>query len=406
MTKLKVTGVESHETGSRFTSLYFFGLILSGISIRIIGNVYLGEIILAILTFDRVLSSRKYPMPKMWRFFMFSGVIWIFANLIGSIHADKSLTVILISIFTPILTICCLSTCVFFMSKSENLLFRSVLFFSIGRLIGLLLDPLPYTSSSPWKFGYGDSVILLFISCSYFLRFVKIQWMGQMALGVISLLNQARTLAFIVFISSLALVPFQKPNKGRLFFLIMGLFVPILYWIYISLGLSGNLGLYEVKRATLLTSTDFGPIAARKEFIFSARAFFESPFLGYGFNPKVDPQIILSGYQFWAEQGYPISNFDPSVLPVHSFLWGALVQGGIFAGLFWIICLVIAIEKVVKIMEYNRRIRVLILYSAMAMIFNIVFSPYGAYERLYVAILMGTLIAIKLNTSNRESYGI
>jgi len=392
---LKSNSVSSHEVKPRFENLYFLGLLLSGISFRVIGNIYLGELILAFLAIERIFTIKKLNAPKIWRYLIFAGVIWTFANLIGSVYSAKNWNLILIAVFTPMLTISCLSTCVYFMSQSEDLVFRSVLLFSIGRLIGIVLNPLPYTATYPWKFGYGESCILLFIVISYYLKFVKIQLAGEIVLSAISLVNQARTLAFMVIVSALALITFQKRGRNRTIFLILGICVPVIYWIYLNLGINGSLGSNEISRARLLTATDLGPIAARKEIVFSAKAFLQSPIFGYGFDPVVNPKIIISGYQFWADHGYPIYNYDPTVLPVHSFFWAALIQGGIFAGIFWVLCLVFALGKILRIMEFPPRNRVLVLYCAVAMVDRILFSPFGAYERLYVAIFIGTLISIK-----------
>jgi hypothetical protein len=232
---------------------------------------------------------------------------------------------------------------------------------------------------------------------------VKIQLAGEIALSAISFVNQARTLAFMVIVSALALIPLQKRSRNRTIFLILGICLPVIYWIYLNLGINGSLGSKEISRARLLTATDLGPIAARKEIVFSAQAFLQSPIFGYGFDPVVNPKIIISGYQFWADHGYPIYNYDPTVLPLHSFLWAALIQGGIFAGIFWVLCLGFALGKILRIMEFQRRNRVLVLYCAVAMVDRILFSPFGAYERLYVAIFIGTLISVKHEKPYRKN---
>ena len=398
---LDSTSVFTHKTKPLVAKFYFLGLLLSGISVRVIGDIYLGECILALLAIERILTNKKISTPKIWRYLFFAGIIWTIANLIGSVYSAKSWSLILIAVFTPILTISCLSTCVFFMCQSDTLIFRSVLLFSIGRLIGIILDPLPYTATYPWKFGYGESFILLFIIISYYLRFVKFQLVGMIALCAISFVNQARTLAFMVIVSALALIPIQKRNRNQSILLILGICLPLIYWIYLNLGTNGGLGSEEISRARLLTATDFGPIAARKEIVFSAQAFVQSPIFGYGFDPVVNPKIIISGYQFWADHGYPINNYDSSVLPLHSFFWAALIQGGIFAGIFWFLCLVFGFKKIFRIMEFQRRDRVLLLYCAVAMVDRILFSPFGAYERLYVAIFVGTLVSVKRENPDR-----
>ena len=382
--------------------LYFLGLLLSGISFRVIGDVYVGEIILTLLSIDRLMFRKKNTFIKVWHNLKIAGIIWTLANLVGSIHSSKSFTVLLISVFTPILTISCLSTCLHYMNQSESVLVQSLMIFALGRFLGIMVDPLPYTDTYPWKFGYGENLILLFIVLSYYLGFMKRQFFGGMVLSAISIINQSRTLAFLIFVSVLALLTGPKRKKNLSILFIFGTFLPIVYWIYLNLGISGNLGVEEISRTKLLTSTNLGPLAARKEVIFSFRAFLESPIFGYGFNPNVKPDVIASGYQFWADHGYTINNYDSSTLPLHSFFWAAVIQGGILASSFWVLSFFFAVGKVFKITEYRLAIRVLVLYSAVAMVDRILFSPFGAYERLYVAIFMGILISTSVRNRTKE----
>lgn len=370
---------------------------------RILGDIYIGEVVLSLIAIHSIFQKKNHVTNRHMRLLQAFSIIWIISNLVASFNSSKELKWILIGVFTPLITIACLSTCFRFMNLSNDILVKSILFFAVGRLIGALLNPLPYTDAYPWKFGYGENVILLFLATCFIINRSIVTFFGTFILSAISFFNHARTLAFLTLAVGISLIPGHKKSRSKQIIILLAIFMPLCYWIYINLGLSGYLGSNEISRAQLLTSTNLGPLAARKEVIFSFNAFTKSPLLGYGFNPQVDPHIVISGYQFWADHGYPIRDFDPSVLPLHSFLWSALIQGGFFASSFWIACLLISFFAVYKTLEFGRTSRVLVIYFSTAMIDRILFSPYGAYERLNVSIFMASLLIFLTKIERKQN---
>ena len=273
--------------------------------------------------------------------------------------------------------------------------------FAVGRLIGVVLDPLPYTALLPWKFGYGEWVILLALTSVAINRSIRMLWIFTPILIIISITNEARTLALLT--AGAAFVSFFGPKKRVSVSLLMAVTVlPIfMYYGYLEVALGGYLGNTEINRARLLVENDLGPLAARKEFIFSTRAFFDSPILGYGFEPEVKREIIADGYQELISKGIKVDYAYLNELPMHSFIMSAFVQGGIFAGIFWLFAIFNSLKAFIFTIEMQRYQRSLAAYLSLALIDRILFSPFGAYERLTAAIFLSYLLTFrKIEESN------
>jgi hypothetical protein len=79
----------------------------------------------------------------------------------------------------------------------------------------------------------------------------------------------------------------------------------------------------------------------------------------------------------------------------------ALVQGGIFAGIFWLFAIFNSFKTFIYTIEMKRFERPLAAFLSLALINRILFSPFGAYERLTAAILLGYLLTVrKIKESN------
>ena len=370
--------------------------MFSGISLRIFGDVYLTEIVLSVFAVFSIASGKKVFVHKsvtLVPLFFFS---WFFANLFSSLVSGKSIVQVLIALFTVILTGLTVRSVLEFFLEFPHLILTSFALFSVGRITGLLVQPQPYTVALPWKFGFGEWFILL-----AFLFFAKSNSRKFLFTVVplfiyISLSGEARTLSFLL-VGTLA-ISFIA-NKKRVstgLVLAVSLLPFFVYFTYLDLALSGRLGDSEIGRARILAESDLGPLAARKEFAFSTRAFIESPIIGRGFDPVVSAEILNSGAQELLKNGVKIDYAYLSEFPMHSFLMSSLVQGGIFAGLFWLLMLLRAAQAIIysTILEYS--LRPLTVYICLSMIGRILFSPYGALERLNVAFFASYILIVNI----------
>lgn len=378
--------------------------LLSGISIRILGDVYIGELILSIFIISSLLIGKKISINPVALKLIKAAIVWLVANSISSIYREKSFSLTLIAIFTVILTALSFAAIAHFFETYPNRIMNFVLVYCLGKFIGVIIQPGSYTSALPWKFGFGEPLILatlVFVSIS---GKAYLTYLGIGLMIIISLTNESRTLAFTCLFALsayiLRMLKILKSSK-KLFVLIVGL-IPLLYNLYLQVALSGSLGLHEVDRAQILTSTDLGPFAARKEFVFSVQAFIQSPFLGYGFDPLVSRDLIMQGYKTLLDLGLNVKVLNDTDLPIHSFLMSALVQGGLFAGLFWIYSLKIVGGSFLKLTDIEVSKVPLYTYVAATLVDKILFSPFGALERVNSALFLVLLINIHPKTEKSD----
>lgn len=381
---------------SDFKVLYI-AFLFSGIYIRALGNVYLGEIILSLFILVKILNGKKLFLSLLASRFIRAAIVWFIANGVSSIYREKSLSLILISIFTVILTVLSFAAIAHVFEKYPDKLTFSIILYCLGKILGFLVQPGPYTSVLPWKFGFGEPIILVTLVLVGLSRKNYITLFALSLLIFISVTNEARTLSFICLFAMTAFLLMRIKifsSKKYLYVLVLAL-VPIIYSIYLQLALSGLLGAHEAERALILTNSDLGPFAARKEFIFSIQAFIKNPIIGYGFNPEVSSNLIMRGYQTLNNLGIKVEILNDTDIPIHSFLMSAFVQGGIFAGIFWIYALKISFSSLLRLPEIQVHQVPILAYLAATMIDKILFSPFGALERMNSALFLVLLIHMR-----------
>ncbi len=378
--------------------LFYLALMLSGIPIRIIGDVYLGEIILLVYSADLYFSKTKVFIGKYWQSLPKLFLLWGVANVFSSIANGKNLQLGAVAVFTVVLTFSSLYAMIGFAGKYGAPLKTVGLLFVLGRLAGALIFPNSNSEMLLWKFGVGEWVILLTI------LFMKISGKPKVFLSLLflcaifSFLSEARTLGMLSFLVMIfSTVKLKRKSSAGFVSVITLLTLPIIYLLYIQMANNNLLGDKEFLRAQILASSEIGPLAARTEFVFSSQAFLQSPLYGLGFDPKVNSEIIYNGYNWLSQHGVMVGTQFPSKLPLHSFVMSAFVQGGIFAGLFWVITIVFAIRQLLTIAEYEKTSRALLVYAAFSLLNRILFSPYGAYERLNTCFFLLIIFIISEN---------
>ena len=382
---------------------YFLGsLLLSGISIRLFGDVYITEVLLSFFALISLISGKKVFNQKGLRIFPFVFISWFMANLVSSVLADKSLSLTLIALGTPLLTGLTFRAALEYLQTFPDEKYRVLFFFIIGRILGVVVNPLPYTSEFPWKFGYGEWVILLSLILVAKYKSLLLLWVLAPILAVISLINESRTLTFLI-LAAFAITSLSPRKRGSLILLVTLTLFPVLsYYAYLDIALNGALGERESSRAQLLASSDLGPLAARKEFVYSSKAFVDSPLIGYGFEPQVNRQILEAGSQELISKGVRVNYAYLNELPMHSFLMSGLVQGGVFAGFIWIVAIRRSAAGFIRSIEMPKYKRSLSVYISLTLIDRILFSPYGALERLnfvfFFSFILMTLSSEKENS--------
>jgi hypothetical protein len=144
-------------------------------------------------------------------------------------------------------------------------------------------------------------------------------------------------------------------------------------------------------------------LGGRTELLISFEAFFDSPFFGHGswaensYYTYARLDMVDASGGMLRDLSVAESNIKSFLIPTHSYLMGAIVWGGFFAGLFWLKVIWLSLSGFL-----NRNVieSPLLLYIVIGMVWNVLFSPFGADARWLTTILFWFYI----NMSNDESF--
>jgi O-antigen ligase len=125
------------------------------------------------------------------------------------------------------------------------------------------------------------------------------------------------------------------------------------------------------------------PVYGRLEFLVGLQAIWDSPIIGWGSWGK-DPHYIRIFEEITEKAGLHFYSEEKSI-PSHSFLLGAWVEAGIGGAIFWFILLLQSLKGLKNLLKFNIQPIVVLTFILSAFIWDILFSPFGAHERLYAA---------------------
>jgi hypothetical protein len=148
---------------------------------------------------------------------------------------------------------------------------------------------------------------------------------------------------------------------------------------YSYLAESGSLGAYERARFELEARNELDVLSSGRliHIVGGLIAIGESPFIGYGSWPLDKQGFFLRACEFYGVKasfydyyvrGYPL-------IPSHSCIISAMVEHGILAAPFWIYALFVSARALIKPVGDSRRLQLWVVTTALAMIWNVLFSP-------------------------------
>jgi O-antigen ligase len=160
----------------------------------------------------------------------------------------------------------------------------------------------------------------------------------------------------------------------------------------------GILGPSERDKYEQQSKGDLGIIlGGRKEMLGYIPAIYDSPILGHGSWAK-DPTYLIAQRQLLAQLGYADTgeitsdDIEEGLIPTHSCLFGAWVDAGILGALFWGWIFVLTLRVLIRVYPTTFVLLPIVSYVAFALLWDILFSPYGAKARIieiyYVVMLM------------------
>ncbi|MBU3637566.1 hypothetical protein [Polynucleobacter sp. es-MAR-4] len=370
------------------------------LEIEYIGRVFISDI-LVIAVFPFILwSFRNYPLNKIFLKVLLFSCLWLICQALSDLINLSNVNDLLRGNFKIILFIFYFIVFYFLIvaDKINSIILLCGLIF--GLFLSFLFSPNQFAINGDyWKFGVGYAstlAIFLFISVYKFpytsliyiiLAFVNI-YLGYRSLALVCLACSVYQISlkynFIKF-------QFNIKNIIKLVFLLISIFISAASYNY--LASSGYLGFEQQFKYQFQTTGKYGPlIGARPELLGSIHAILDEPVLGHGswarnvkYKELLKEEVVTAGY---GDHGIT----EDDLIPSHSYLFGAWVESGVMGAIFWLY-IVFLIFRGFRINRFAPD-SYCSLYPFLAtwLLWNILFSPFGAEARIYASLSIALLI--------------
>jgi len=284
----------------------------------------------------------------------------------------------------------------------------------VGSLLAYFINPTDYALDDAWKFGYSYPVTLavILIACRKDVR----GYLPSILLAGIGLVHfymafrNAGGLCLVVaaFIAFNRYMHQKGAGDYKLSFGRVALVLVVAITVVAGLSSayqyaasSGMLGDEARVKFERQSSGELGVlVGARPELLSSIPAIIDSPLLGHGSWAK-DPIYLLREEQALAVMGYENAGYispeelEEGRIPAHSHIFGSWVDAGLLGGVFWGWIWLLEAKVFLKHHPFVVKLMPLFAYSAISMLWDILFSPYGGQVRItdsfYIVLAMNYL---------------
>jgi hypothetical protein len=250
---------------------------------------------------------------------------------------------------------------------------------------------------NPWRLGLGFAVTMFI--CVLLAAFRSLQRYGGVALivlGGVHLVLLARSLAIVTALTGvLVLIGQLRQSRAPMSFrpgmlLLAGAGVVVVVMAVnagVTYAVQQELLPDELQaKMELQARNPYGILAAgRPDTIAALYAVSKRPLLGYG-STNVDPDVYAYYVELASATYFAQSNYDALFYaslrrewtlgtPSHSHLLGAWADAGVLASFCWFAVLFMAIKVAVRMSLWSHRMKPLILLTALATMWDVLFSP-------------------------------
>ena len=284
-------------------------------------------------------------------------------------------------------------------------------------LLGAIIAYAPGNPLMLWKMGGVTGLMLFLLALAAGASRYRLASIILIAGALLALYYNSRSSALLCFTSAFFLIGAiffsgQRRKHGRLrkvslrtFLLLMvGGCIAILavFELYSFVVQSGWLG-QDALNKFMVQRGDRGPIGllvcGRAELIASLQAIADSPIWGHGSWAR-DMSYRFGINQQLAAYGCPWSEnviLQDDIIPSHSILFGAWVEAGIMGALFWVFVAYLVIQFLGLVWRNHSVLAPLLVFVAVILIWDILFSPFGASRRLTMMAMAAALLqAVRL----------
>lgn len=363
----------------------------AGLDVELIGRLLGIEIALfALLPF--LLLRRRLRFEGPMRTLIILALLWCLAQFISDIINQSSIENMARGVARAVMTAVLLSAFFLLIKHSFLNAFAAFVGLGVGLILGGYFNPLIYVEADPWKFAYGTGATMLMIAVATLLW--DLRWRGSaimlcLLLCGLNLLLGFRSMGGITFVAALllALSMLLGRRSRRLSLMRVATLCGVLVLggagvieLYAQAAERGILGEHEQEKFLMQVGERGVLLSGRREALVSLQAIMDRPLFGHGSWATNEDYAI----QFWGLLGVDVDNIPPDaddLIPTHSYLFGAWVEGGVFAAFFWMYVLVL-IGRAAMIVVYNSGlIDPITAFVLPSLGWAIFFSPYGFVDR-------------------------
>jgi hypothetical protein len=370
--------------------------------IQIVGRLFVTEIALLCILPLLLLGGGRMLGRELPRKFLIYGACWLLAQVATDIVRHTPQEDYLRGWAKILFTLSNFAALMLLLRFNERRICAFASGIAVGRLLGYVIEPGELARYYPWKFGIGYPITLLFVLTAQHLRNTGRPRAANSILLMAALMNIAmgyRSLGLICFLvigylMAARYIAVQRQNAGtrRLVLLGIGLAIPVYasVEIYTYAATTGRLGEEARQKYEQQSGGDFGLlIGGRQEILGSSQAIIDSPLLGHGSWAK-NPEYVDLMFDRLASLGYTITGTrdETGLIPSHSYLLGAWVESGIVGALFWVWVAVVIGRSLLRTLRLPGRLAPLGAFVGVGTLWDVLFSPFGAEQRLYLTFAM------------------
>jgi O-antigen ligase len=285
---------------------------------------------------------------------------------------------------------------------------RRILVFSLSLAALLFIGSFEFAGDFllQWKFGlsHAFAMALLLVSSYYYKqRRYWICFSIALALAAINFRYGFRSQLVIHVVSAILILPIfdnaqTKARGARGYehivrvFVLLALCGVVVYGANAAIKYGAEKGFFDDStNAKFQTQSegDYGVlVGGRPETLVAIQAIRDSPLIGHGSFPFGDKYLQLK-QDIQYEHGYSDSD-EPEetefpIIPTHSHLTMAWVEGGILGGICWIYIFVLILRGVLRLSILRPHLAPLYSYLLVNFLWDILYSPFGSVNRMRAA---------------------
>jgi hypothetical protein len=339
------------------------------------------------------------------RTFLYLGLLWLAAQVVTDIIRHSPFEDYSRGWSKILLTLTHFATIALLIRQSQR---RFILYGAglvLGGVLTFFIAPSEAAEDYPWKFGLGLPITLLVcLVAAYRRQFAAVMMLA--AIGAVNLALGFRSMGAVcaaaAIYSYLQLSPRPADSRGKRRTVLTFAALAVGVWgvsaIYAYGAQSGWFGGVEREKYQLQSSGTAGVLlGGRSDFLASSVAIIDSPLLGHGSWAK-DPIYKAIEVASLAELGYEnLEEYEDDLIPSHSYLFGAWVESGIVGAVFWFWVLWFAARTLIRA-SGREPLFPFFAFIGMLLIWNVLFSPYGADGRFTATYFVYAMILFALHS--------